>query len=96
MVVTNGDGKGRRLCNNKKAQSAVASCHFYPYDSMLARGTSCSLMSVCLSVCQKSEFYENGCTDHAGFWHGGCTFDQSFILCYKDIRVSGKIAGTSF
>jgi len=34
---------------------------------MLAR----ILAVVCLCVCHKWVFYQNGCTDRAGFWNGG-------------------------
>jgi len=44
---------------------------FYPCDAVLSWILAIALcLSVCLSLCHKLEFYRNGWTNRAGFWHG--------------------------
>jgi len=63
-----------------------SSLHYYPRDAMLARVLAMALclsvcLCLCLSVCHKSEFYRNGWTNRAGFWHG--SFFPTFLHCVK-------------
>ena len=43
---------------------------FLPVRRCAIVNTSHSPVSVCLSLCHKLEFYRNGWTNRAGFWHG--------------------------
>ena len=48
-------------------------------------------MGLCLSVCHKSEFYRNGWTNRAGFWH--VSFLPPVLHCVKKSVIS-KNKGT--
>ena len=64
-----------------EVRSWIRTC-FCPRDAMLARVlamVACPCLSVSVSVCHKSVFYQKGWTDQSGFWHRAF-FDLSYTV----------------